>query len=86
MAATARSLALSERSLRRHLAVEGTSYVEIQHSVLEAVAGDLLRHQGLTIQETAHAMGFADATTFHRAFKRWTGMTPTAFRNAAPLH
>jgi AraC-like DNA-binding protein len=55
----ARALGLSSRSLRRQLRTEGTSYREIEYEVLQAVAKRLLCDVGLTIQETAHEMGFS---------------------------
>jgi AraC-like DNA-binding protein len=73
---------MSERSLRRHLATDGTSYREVVRLALEASAGRMLRDPAHSIKETAVALGFADAAAFHRAFKRWTGMTPGEFRRA----
>jgi AraC-like DNA-binding protein len=82
MATAARDLGMSERSLRRHLATEETSYREIVRSTLEASAYHMLRDARRTIQETAAALGFVDARSFHRAFKAWTGMTPTEYRKS----
>jgi AraC-like DNA-binding protein len=82
IAAAARDLGMSERSLRRHLATDGTSYREVVRSALEASADRMLRDSTQTIKETAVALGFADAAAFHRAFKRWTGMTPGEYRRA----
>jgi AraC-like DNA-binding protein len=85
----ARDLGMSERSLRRRLAAESTSYRDLVRAILEMHAGHMLRDPKRSIQETAHALGFADAATFHRAFKRWTGRTPKAYREqraADPSH
>jgi AraC-like DNA-binding protein len=83
MAEAARALGLSARSLRRQLTSENTSFREVEYAVMELVAQRLLCDQGLTIQEAAHEMGFSDAATFHRAFKTWTGRTPSEFRQRA---
>jgi AraC-like DNA-binding protein len=82
ISAVARELGMSERSLRRRLAADGTSYREAVRTVLEASAGRLLQSPSRTIKETATALGFADAAAFHRAFKRWTGMTPGEYRRS----
>jgi AraC-like DNA-binding protein len=81
MTAVARDLGMSERSLRRRLAQEGASYKAILNEAFGTAATWLLSDSDRTIQETAHAMGFSDPSAFHRAFKRWTGMTPKQYRD-----
>jgi AraC-like DNA-binding protein len=82
MEGVARSLRISARSLRRRLAAEGKSFHDVESDAQAMIAKRLLRDQQRTIQETAYEMGFSDTTTFHRAFKRWTGTTPSAYRAA----
>jgi AraC-like DNA-binding protein len=48
--------------------------------ILEDSAGFMLRDPKRSIQETAVALGFSNVGAFHRAFKRWTGMTPAQYR------
>jgi AraC-like DNA-binding protein len=80
MKSAAHKLGVSVRSLRRRLASEGKSYKAIEKEALVIVAKRLLGDEQRTIQETACAMGFANTTTFHRAFKCWTGTTPSAYQ------
>jgi AraC-like DNA-binding protein len=76
----ARDLGLSARSLRRRLAADATSYRSLVRATLESSAGHLLRDPKGSIQQTARALGFSNVGAFHRAFKRWTGMTPSQYR------
>jgi AraC-like DNA-binding protein len=80
MATAARDLGLSVRSLRRHLAADATSYRSLVREILESSAGHMLHDPRRSIQETAAALGFSNVGAFHRAFKRWTGMTPAQYR------
>jgi AraC-like DNA-binding protein len=73
-------LGISRRSLRRHLAAEGTSFAELAERSRIDAAKRMLEHRGSSIQETAYALGFAAPAAFHRAFKRWTGMTPKQYQ------
>jgi AraC-like DNA-binding protein len=82
----ARALGMSERSLRRRLLAEGTSYRDVVRSALEASAGRMLRDSAHTIKETAMVLGFANAAAFYHAFKRWTGVTPGEYRRARGGH
>jgi len=76
----AKRLALSERSLRRRLRAEGTSLRIIVSEVRKELAEQLLTEGRTTTSEIAHLLGFSDLRSFDRAFKRWHGMTPSAFR------
>lgn len=80
MQTAAKELGTSDRSLRRRLSEEGLSYRALVQSTIERAAKQLLLDPRRSLQETAHALGFADAAAFHRAFKRWTGITPLDFR------
>jgi AraC-like DNA-binding protein len=80
MREVARALGISVRSLHRRLSEEGQSYAALANAAAAQLATRLLVDQGHTIQETAHAMGFSSVSSFHRAFRRWTGTTPNALR------
>ncbi|MCB9592208.1 MAG: AraC family transcriptional regulator ligand-binding domain-containing protein [Sandaracinaceae bacterium] len=73
-------LALSPRTLARRLAEESTSYGELQREVRLARACDYLRNRTLQIAEIAARLGFSDAAAFSRAFRQWTGETPSTWR------
>jgi AraC-like DNA-binding protein len=75
----ARDLDISARTLARKLQLEGTSFVELVEQRRGSAAKGLLERRRLSIQEVADAMGFADAPAFHKAFRRWTGLTPKQY-------
>jgi AraC-like DNA-binding protein len=78
--AVAKELGLSESSLRRRLAEEGTSFFAVWTEARAATAIALLERTRLTLQEVAFELGFSGESSFHRAFKRWTGTSPGAYR------
>lgn len=73
-------LNLTPQTLRRRLKDEGTSYQVIKDQMREEAARFYLARPMLSIDEIALMMGFSEASAFHRAFKKWTGMTPAACR------
>jgi AraC-like DNA-binding protein len=77
----ARSLGMSSRTLSRRLSRAGTSYSEILNAVRMAKAAELMRG-GWPIHAIGMQVGYSDASNFRRAFKRWTGQTPEAFRRS----
>jgi AraC-like DNA-binding protein len=76
----ARALALSERSLRRRLSEEGYTYSALVDEQRRRRAQQLLRDPARPIKEIACAVGFTSVAAFFRAFKRWTGESPTDYR------
>ena len=82
MDVVARSLGISARSLRRRLDEEGFSYTILLNEARATLAKRMLDDPHRSIYEAAYAMGFSDPSAFHRAFKRWTGMTPTQYRHS----
>lgn len=73
---------VTERTLRRQLADEGASFRALVAEVREALATELLGRAGLTVEQAAHRLGYAEPAAFIHAFRRWTGTTPGAWRDA----
>lgn len=76
----ARRLKMSVRSLHRLLAAEGTSYQELLDALRRDLAQRHLAGDHVSISEIGFLLGFSELSSFHRAFKRWTGRTPAQFR------
>jgi AraC-like DNA-binding protein len=83
LGAVARALGTSRRSLQRGLAAEGVSYQELLDLVRRNLASGYLCDGTLTSAQIAFLLGFSEPRAFHRAFRRWTGTTPQAFRRNA---
>lgn len=81
MRSIAQSLHTSERTLRRQLAEAGTRYADLVTGVQRSTAENLLTETDLDLVDIAFLTGFSDQSAFHRAFKRWTGLTPKEMRS-----
>lgn len=82
-------LGLSERTLHRRLADEGYPYRQLDERVKRNLAERLLRDSALGLDSIARQLGYAEAASFSRAFKRWTGVSPDHWRrqrHAEPLN
>lgn len=73
-------LYLSPQTLRRRLATEGKSYQTVKDNLRRDAAIHLLLRPELTLEDVAQQVGFSETSTFHRAFKKWTGVTPGLYR------
>jgi AraC-like DNA-binding protein len=76
-AAIAKTLGISERTLRRQLAQHGTNLRELTDQAHRARA-DALLAAGKTVKEVAFELGFSEPSAFSRAYKRWTGKAPSS--------
>lgn len=76
----ARRLHVSVRTLIRHLKQDGTSFQSLRDDALKDRALQLLRRPGLNIHDIASLLGYSDTANFSRAFKRWFGVSPGAYR------
>ena len=78
----ARQLHFSASTLRRHLIDEGQSYQSIKDALRLDLAISQLCHSDKSVEGIALDLGFAEASAFHRAFKKWTGTRPGEYRRA----
>jgi AraC-like DNA-binding protein len=79
----ARAMFISKRTLARRLEAEGESYRGIREKLLSELAGRHLRESGLTVEAVAVLLGYSDTAAFRKAFHRWYGQPPTAYREEA---
>lgn len=75
-------LGVSASQLRRELEREGTPFLAIKDAVRRDLAIHHLAHSRLAVGEIAEALGYAEPSAFHRAFKKWTGVSPGDYREA----
>lgn len=83
-ASVAAELNLSERSFRRHLKEEGTSFRSLLQEARQARALVMLESTDLHLAAAAEQLGYSDTATFSRAFKEWTGVSPRRFSKKTP--
>lgn len=79
---TAACLGMSERSFRRQLAALGTTHAELVQECQCLMAERLLADGKQPLKQIADALGFSSVHSFHRAFRRWRGLTPSAWRES----
>jgi AraC-like DNA-binding protein len=82
LADVAKYLKMSERSLQRRLGDEGRRFDELVDDLRHELAQRYLADPAIALGEIAYLLGYSEPSAFHRAFKRWTGTTPTAYRPA----
>ena len=85
MAAVAQQLGMSERSFKRHLAQEGTTFGEILDRLRNRIALRYLEDRRMTLQQIAWLLGYSEIGAFNHAFKRWTGTSPGRVRKLPAL-
>ena len=82
----ARRLGTSRRTLARALSAEGVTFSGVLETLRQALAKRYLRERNLPISEIAWLLGYNEISSFTHAFARWTGLTPTAFRNSSDVY
>lgn len=78
--AIARAMGMSGRSLQRRLQEHGVTYNGLLSRTRRTLAEGMLSNGRTAVYEVAFALGYDDVSSFHRAFRAWTGLTPKAWR------
>lgn len=76
----ARRMGMSERTLQRRITEEGNSFRDLLVKARRELGCRLLRDEALELDEIAFLLGYQDASSFHRAFREWEGVTPGRWR------
>ncbi len=80
----ARRLGQSRRSLQRRLGEAGTTFARLVAEVRRQRAEAFLSGRDVSVAEVSWLLGFSEQSAFTRAFRRWTGRSPTEYRRGGP--
>jgi AraC-like DNA-binding protein len=80
LASTASVLGVGTRTLQRRLAAQGSRFCDALDAVRADLANVYVTKGTHTLSEIAFLLGYTELSPFTRAFKRWTGLTPSAYR------
>ena len=73
-------LHMTRKTLARRLAAEGTTFTKLSDEMRFEVARHLLRNTSMTMSGVTAALDYSEASAFSRAFKQWSGLSPTEWR------
>ncbi|HEY1234757.1 MAG TPA: AraC family transcriptional regulator [Candidatus Binatia bacterium] len=79
----AKKMALSRRTLQRQMKEHATNFKSVMDNTRRHFAVSYLKDRRNSVAEIAFLLGYSEAAAFTRAFKRWTGLTPLAYRHRA---
>src|SRR5262249_18275873 len=79
----AKKMAMSPRTLQRQLKEQGMDFKQLVADTRRLFALSYLGNRSQTLTEIAFLLGYSEVSAFNRAFKRWTGSTPLAYRDQA---
>lgn len=79
--AVALAVGMKTRTLQRHLDEQGTSFRKLKEGLLKEKVLELLVVRQRPARDIAETLGYADVSTFHRAFRAWFGVTPRQFKS-----
>lgn len=74
---------ISVRTLQRRLKEEGVSFIQIMEEVRKSLAVHYIKNSASSVKEISSILGYAESSGFVRAFKKWTGETPSQYRNTS---
>jgi AraC-like DNA-binding protein len=80
----ARLFSMHRRTLNRHLRVEGLAFRQVANEVRFEIACELLENTDMALSQVAAVLRYSELSAFTRAFRRWSGQAPSAWRSAHP--
>jgi AraC-like DNA-binding protein len=83
-AGIARLFSMHRRTLHRHLRIEGLAFRQVANEVRFEIACDLLQNTDMALSQVAAVLRYSELSAFTRAFRRWSGDTPSAWRSTHP--
>src|SRR5918997_3815055 len=83
-ATVARLFSMHRRTLTRHLRTEGLAFRQVANEVRFEIACQLLQNTDMALSQVAAALKYSEPSAFTRAFRRWSGQTPSAWRAGHP--